>query len=325
MTDPFGNDAPHASGTSCSPPASAPARRFRTARNSRKKRSFAIPILLQLIATVGIAAILYPSGANWFAKLGYEDEFSAYAESIETTPDAELEAKLTAAREYNANLRGAVLQDPYTDGSSDADQMLANDPAYEAYKDMLSLADNSTAPMGQVVLPEADINLPLYPGTEDETISKGVGHLYGSSLPIGGPSTHSVLTSHSGLVNASLFTRLEDAKVGNVFSIAAFGETRYYEVDNIQTILPHETENLGIVEGEDRVTLFTCTPTGVNSHRLLVQGIRVDNPKSVGHGITGEMPSAGFPWWALIFIAGSAATTYLLFVPPQRTATEDLR
>src|SRR5699024_511690 len=144
---------------------------------------------------------------------------------------------------------------------------LAQDQGYQDY--LNTLHDNDSGVVGEVSYPELGISLPIYHGTSDEVLRQGIGHLYGSSLPVGGASTHSVMTSHSGLINASLFTDLPQAQVGDVFTVSVLGETLYYEVRNLDTVLPHETEGLGVVEGEDWTTLVTCTPIGVNSHRLL--------------------------------------------------------
>ena len=132
--------------------------------------------------------------------------------------------------------------------------------------------------MGTIKVPKQSINLPIYHGTSEEALASGAGHLYGTSLPVGGKSTHSVITGHRGLVEAMMFTRLDEVKKGDFFYIEVMGETLGYKVDNISVILPDDTSKLRIAPGEDRVTLMTCTPYGVNTHRLLISGHRVSIP-----------------------------------------------
>lgn len=278
-----------------------------------QKRNLRTPILLQLAAMIGIGALLYPSAADWVATLGHNAEVSGYVREVEQLPGEVRLEKLQVAKDYNAHMPAGVLRDPY---GANGDAELQEDAAYQAYTQVLRVSDNGV--IGEMSYPRLNISLPVYHGTSEEAISKGVGHLYGSSLPVGGPSTHSVLTSHSGLVNASLFTKLPKAEIGDTFQVTVLGETQYYQVDGIETIEPFVTDSLGITQGEDRVTLITCTPIGVNSHRLLVHGIRVDAPPGAGDRvIDGDGRTAGFPWWALAFLGGSAATAYLLFVPPK--------
>lgn len=283
---------------------------------------FLVPILLQIGAMIGLGALLYPSGANWFASLHHDSEVSGYVREVESMPDEGKLEKLNAARQYNDRLPTGVLRDPYLEeGTGSTDE--AQGSAYAAYEEVMSL--NDTGVIGQLTYPRLGIGLPIYHGTSDEVISGGVGHLYGSSLPVGGSSTHSVLTAHAGLVNASLFTPLHNAEVGDTFQISTLGETLYYKVDGIETIYPEETDRLRITDGEDRVTLFTCTPIGHNSHRLLVNAVRTEAPAAGGtHVIEGDGGTAGFPWWLLGFLGGSAAIASILFVIPRlRTTTTD--
>jgi sortase A len=279
---------------------------------SKKKRSMRTPWVLQCVAMIGIGALLYPSAADWFAAWGHSSEISSHVRDVERLPDEERLEALRVAQEYNANLPTGALQDPYTPDGQARD--VAEDAAYQAYMEVLTVSDNGV--IGEVSYPSLDISLPIYHGTSNDVLTKGVGHLYGSSLPIGGPSTHSVLTSHSGLVNAALFTDLPDAQIDDVFTVTVLGETRYYQVRHLENVLPDETDRLQINSGEDWVTLITCTPIGVNSHRLLVQAERIEAPPGEDDQ-TVMSGSAGFPWWAIIFVAGSAAMAYLIFAPPR--------
>lgn len=270
-----------------------------------------IPILLQIGAMIGIAALVYPSAADWFSTLAHNSEVSGYTQAVENLPSAEREAKLQVARDYNAHMPQGVLRDPYSATTEQNEQ----DAAYQSYLDVLRVSDSGV--IGELNYPRLDIGLPVYHGTSDDVISKGVGHLYGSSLPVGGPSTHTVLTSHSGLVHSTLFTELTNARINDTFEVTVLGETHHYKVDHIETVLPDETDSLSIVDGKDYVTLITCTPIGINSHRLLVRGVRTADPAFNGDtsAIAGDGHNAGFPWWALIFVAGSAVTAAVLFTP----------
>lgn len=287
-------------------------------RERPRRRKLGVPIVLQLVAMVGIAALVYPAAADWFATLTHNAERSGYVRQVDSLTPADRRAGLDAAREYNEHLPPGALVDPYSQDGDPAAEA-ADAAAYEAYEEVLRVSDSGV--IGEVVYPRLNIGLPLYHGAGEEAITQGVGHLYGSSLPVGGPSTHSVLTSHSGLVHASLFTKLPQAKVGDVFEVRVLGETKYYEVDGLETVEPFVTDSLDVVEGEDRVTLFTCTPIGVNSHRYLVHGVRVPAPADAGdHAIAGDGITAGFPWWALIFVGGSGMVAYLLFAPRRAAA-----
>ena len=279
----------------------------------RTRRKLAVPIALQLLAMAGIGALVYSSAADWFATINHNAEVSGYTETVANIPSHDLEEALAIARDYNDHMPEGTLRDPYTTPAPDA----SADEAYGLYDELLRV--QGTNVMGEITYQRLGIGLPVYHGTSEDVLTKGAGHLYGSSLPVGGLSTHSVLTSHSGLLNASLFTDLPEARKGDTFTVRVLGETHWYRVDQIETVLPEETEGLRIVDGKDYVTLITCTPIGINSHRLLVRGERIAPPADAGrHTIQGDGKHAGFPWWALVFTAASATTAYLLFAPPRQ-------
>ncbi|KAM9863411.1 class C sortase [Leucobacter sp. BZR 635] len=278
-----------------------------------RRRKLGVPIVLQLLAMVGIGALVYPYAADWVSTLGHNAERSGYVRAVADLPAESRQAGLDEARDYNASLPAGLLLDPYSGSGDTAEQPDEN--SYRAYEEVLRVA--GSAVIGEVSYPRLNIGLPLYPEAGEAAISRGVGHLYGSSLPVGGPSTHAVLTSHSGLIHASLFSQLPSAAVGDRFEIRVLGESLFYEVDRIETVEPFVTESLRVAEGEDRVTLFTCTPIGVNSHRLLVSGVRVDPPSGADRAIGGDGLTAGFPWWTLAFVGGSGLVAAMLFAPRQ--------
>ena len=288
---------------------------------SKKNKQLVISFLLQFVAMLGIAVLLYPQAADWFAARGHDSEVSGYVREVEGLPDSERLDKIQQAVDYNTDIPSGVLRDPYSRQLGDED--FSTNQRYRDYLEQLAVGEKDT--IGEVSYPGLGISLPIYHGTDDATISKGVGHLYGSSLPVGGPSTHSVMTSHSGLVHSSLFTKLPQAQIGDVFTVKVLGQTHYYQVRNLETVLPHETGGLKVVDGEDWITLLTCTPIGINSHRFLVQAERIPNPPDEGtRVIAGDGVMAGFPWWVVIFLAGSAFTAVLIFKPSRKKRTSSM-
>lgn len=277
-------------------------------------RARILPILLQIVAMIGIGAILYSDAADWFATRQHSSEISGYVNSVEQLPTAERAATAQRARDYNSHLPQGILRDPFLN-TLDMDEENA---AYAAYQEILRVSSNGV--IGELVYPRLKIGLPIYHGTSDRVLARGVGHLYGSSLPIGGASTHSVLTSHSGIVHASLFSKLPNGVVGDTFYIKVLGERHDYRVESIDTVLPEDTDSLQIVAGEERVTLVTCTPIGVNSHRLLVSGVRIasqDDAVLGSRSLAAPEGGAGFPWWVFLFVLGSTVVAYTLFSPPR--------
>ncbi|WP_448749538.1 class C sortase [Actinomyces sp.] len=223
--------------------------------------TIAPPILL----LAGILVLLYPVLATQYNNQRQEriaSEFSAVAENA--GPDAVAES-LRRADEYNLKASESPILDPWLD---------AQRPGTAQYQDYLSQL-NLNDVMATIKIPSINVNLPIYHGTENATLDKGIGHLFGTALPVGGESTHTVLTGHTGLGNATMFDQLTSVKVGDVFYIETAGRHLKYQVTDIRVVLPTETESLNKVEGKDLATLITCTPYGINTHRLLVTGERV--------------------------------------------------
>lgn len=282
----------------------------------RRRRSLVASSVLQVFAMIGIGLLLYPQAADWVNGLGHNAEISGYIQQVENTPGQEQQRILDAAYTYNDQIEPGPLTDPYLSETEDA--ALGSD-VYQAYENMLRIS--GTEAIGTVHYPKVNIALPIYHGTTDEVLSKGAGHMYGTSLPVGGPSTRSVLTAHSGLPHTKLFTDLHDAQVGDTFWISVLGEDHHYQVRELETVLPNQTESFQVIEDEDWVTLFTCTPVGVNSHRLLVHAQRIPDPQDVNNTIAGDGVTTGFPWWALWFVAGSGAVAWVLFAPVKQRKT----
>lgn len=216
-----------------------------------------------LAAACGVAALglmLYPLVGEFLSERYHSDVETTYTAAIKDTDDAELTAQREAAQQYNAMLSGAVA---ITEGGASAPPL--------AYAQQLTVG----GVMAYAGIPKINVYLPVQHGTDADTLEKSVGHVVGTSLPVGGSSTHAVLSAHSGMASSKLFSDIDQLAVGDMFYIHVLGEVLAYKVDAIHTVLPTDTSLLQIEDGKDLVTLVTCTPFGVNTHRLLVRGHRV--------------------------------------------------
>lgn len=258
------------------------------------------------VALLGVLVLLYPMTAHWFSQLNQSDLLGQYSIEVDQTALQERESALTSAREYNENLNSGAAFDPFTQGLAGTDS--------EPYQEYLSQLEGvPTGVMGRVVIPEIDVDMPIYHGTSEETLLQGVGHLYGTALPVGGEGTHSVLTAHSGLADHRMFTDLPDLEEGDIFTVETYGEQLHYEVIDMQEVLPHETETLVPEAGRDLMTLVTCTPIGVNSHRMLVTGERTDVIDGPEQEYPMQSTVPGFPWWAAILGAAVLGSVVYLW------------
>ena len=218
-----------------------------------------IPIILVVII-VGLGVLFYPDISHWWNSRVHADLIFSHNEELAQLREEYIQEHWRRAHAYNYNLS----QNPLLGGNR------ANFDL-EYYRSLLNIG----GVMALVEVPAINVRLPVFHTTSHETLLRGVGHLENTSLPVGGANTHSVLTAHSGLAAQRLFTDLEDLGIGQLFFIQVLGETLAYQVDQRRVVLPHEIEDIRIVPGADHVTLITCTPYAINSHRLLVRGIRV--------------------------------------------------
>ncbi len=253
----------------------------------------------------GIGVLFYPAFSNcWNQHVSYKSIIE-YSDAYGVIPEEEKDVMLEKAQEYNQSLlkKGedyiSECVTKLSGASIDAQrkgEVLHPDTKYESL-----LSRDSADMMGYLSIPAIDVNLPIRHYTSENVLADSIGHVYGSSLPVGGKSTHSVLAGHSALSSARLFTDLEKIKIGDEFSITSAGGAIYYQVDQILTVLPEDLSALNIVKGKDYVTLVTCTPYGINSHRLLVRGERVSDKKSAKHrGFYQEEMTT--PWYIVHFI-----------------------
>ena len=219
-----------------------------------------------LVFLLALGITLYPVISNFYNQRHQSQIHTQYEAVVEQTDDSELIRARELAQQYNEAIQpGSRPDDAYS-----RDAILE---ASRNYEDQLNLAGDGI--MGYVEIPLIRVNLPIYHGTASETLDVGIGHLLGSSLPVGGESTHSVLTAHSGMAGQKMFSDIDQLEEGDVFYLQILGQTLAYQVDAIHVVLPHDTTYLGITQGEDQCTLVTCTPFGVNTHRLLVRGSRI--------------------------------------------------
>ena len=228
-----------------------------------KKKGNYITISLILILLAGLSLLLYPSASNYWNSLHQTKAIANYAEEVANMNQDQYDEIWAAAESYNASL--AKRKNVYR----------LSDAQREEYESLLNVSGLGV--MGYIEIPSIDCSLPIYHGTEKSILQIAVGHLEWSSLPVGGTSTHCVLSGHRGLPSAKLFTDLYKLQTGDIFMLRILDEILTYEVDQILIVEPQETGALRIEEGKDYCTLVTCTPYGINTHRLLVRGHRIDN------------------------------------------------
>lgn len=225
-------------------------------------------ILLVLIFFVGLAVMLYPTISDYINQRNQTRVVNSYAQQVDGLSDADYTAYFDASDVFNQE----IAADP--DALYHADR-------FSTYSTTLDVT--GTGIMGYITIPRIGVELPIYHGTSDAVLQVAAGHLEGTSLPVGGASTHAVISAHRGLPSAKLFTNLDQLEMGDTFTITVLDRVLTYEVDKISIVLPTETDELKIAEGKDYVTLMTCTPYGINTHRLLVRGRRVETPDQYKH------------------------------------------
>ena len=231
----------------------------------KKNRS---TIILILIFLVGLSVMLYPTVSDYVNQKNQSRAVASYSEEVENLSDVDYQAYFDAADDYNRRL-------------AETPDAFYRPEEVSGYTDTLDVS--GTGIMGYITISKIGVELPIYHGTSDGVLQVAAGHLEGSSLPVGGAGTHAVISAHRGLPSAKLFTNLDELEVGDTFTITVLDRVLTYEVDQISIVLPTETDLLQPVEGKDYVTLMTCTPYGINTHRLLVRGKRIENAENQKH------------------------------------------
>ena len=246
-----------------------------------------------LCALIAIGITLYPLISNDLSERNKSIVRTEYTEQVEAMEDENRTTILTEAEEYNASLWSGTVSVSFS--------REALNTAAERYYDLLNV--NASGMMGYVEIQKIGVYLPVYHGTDSDALDKGVGHLMGSSLPVGGESTHTVLTGHSGLAGEKMFSDLDQLEIGDVFYVHVLEEVMAYEVDEINVVLPEDTSHLNIERGQDLCTLVTCTPFGVNTHRLLVRGHRIAYTEAIA-APTQEMVEVAVSSWTQEYLKG---------------------
>ena len=241
----------------------------------KKKNNNWTTVFLVLLLLAGVSLLLYPSLSDYWNSMHQTRAIASYAETVSQLDTAQYDEMWKAAQDYNRSLAQRETAFALTDEQK---------AAYESLLDVSGLGV-----MGYIEIPGIDCSLPIYHGTEESVLQVAVGHLEWSSLPVGGEGTHCVLSGHRGLPSAKLFTNLDKLAVGDTFLLRVLDEVLTYEVDQILIVEPEQVDALGIVPGEDYCTLVTCTPYGINTHRLLVRGHRVENtPEAARMHVTAD-------------------------------------
>ena len=268
-------------------------------------------LVICIIFLAGLSLLLYPFVANQWNNYRQKQLISGYEQVVSEKEAAEgidYDAERKKAEDYNEALLPCVLPDSFSLAESSG-----VDPVY---MNTLNIAGDEM--MGSVEIPKIHIKIPIYHTTEEEVLNKGAGHLEGSSLPVGGANTHAVISAHRGLPSASLFTDLDQMKVGDHFLLHVLDETLCYEVDKISVVKPEDTSALAVEDGQDLVTLLTCTPYGVNTERLLVRGHRVpyveEKVKEEKTVLSGSSLHTNYLLWVFVGLSVTALFVFVLYL-----------
>ena len=269
-------------------------------KNGRAKKNKRYSLLLLLALLVGLSLLLYPTISNCWNSFHQSKTIATYVETVAEMDDSDYEGMWREAQAYNTAL------------PRDQGRFQLSEEEKQVYEGLLRVSDDGI--MGYVEIPSINVELPIYHGTDEEILQIAVGHIQGSSLPVGGPSTHCVISGHRGLPSAKLFTDLDQLTKGDIFILHVLDETLTYEVDQIHIVEPDDVSLLSMEEGEDLCTLVTCTPYGVNSHRLLVRGHRVENQQdALTASITSEAVQID-PMLVAPIVAAPILLIFLLWV-----------
>ncbi|MGV9181769.1 class C sortase [Arcanobacterium canis] len=268
----------------------------------RQKKVNKLAVVAALFSILGTTVLLYPSAAQWFSQLRQSRIVSAY-EQIASQAEPQEAIQIRRAHKYNQLLAGEQLVD--IEGHIPTIREKARTPEHHGIAPYVEqLRADYSGLMGRVIVPAADIDLPIYHGTSDATLLKGAGHLQGTALPVGGNGTRTVVTAHRGLANAAMFTYLDRAKKGDEFIFQIFAQTLAYRIVDIQIVAPDDTKSIRAIPGKDLATLITCTPLGINTHRIVMTGERIyptpADAKEIGESAS-QLPR--FPWWIVILSA----------------------
>lgn len=275
-------------------------------RTKRKSHTVVSAVIVTLVILIGLSLLLYPTVSNYVHSLDYKKDIDAYQQNVQKLDDTTVQNMLKDARAWN----GELVQNSRRFGTLNAEQA----------KRYTSLLDPSgTGMMGYVEIEKLNIYLPVYHGTDEAVLQSGIGHLAGSSLPVGGKGTHTFLSGHSGLPSSKLFSNIDQLETGDTFTLHVLGEELTYRVESVTVVLPEEAEKQEVDPEADLCTLMTCTPYGINTHRLLVRGVRTQTPQTglANSRKAADTVSLKLPmtlWAAVIVLALAAVLSILLAV-----------
>lgn len=287
----------------------SPASPLENEQDDKKTWTFSgLALFACLTAFAGLIVGLYPTTASWFSAREQARLVDLYDSKLDNAKPLSASQLLELAHRYNDRLSAGAALDAFANvprGTGDLDE------GGMSYKDQLRI--DGTDVMARIRIPEIDVDLPIYHGTSDEVLNKGAGHLEGTSLPVGGLGTHSVITAHRGLADATMFTNLNKVGIGDRFTIEVAGQVLTYEIRETRVVHPENTRFLKADPNRDLVTLVTCTPLGINTHRILVTAERVTpTPQSDIDAARGAS-KVGFPWWAVALIGGFLLLAFLFW------------
>lgn len=268
--------------------------RSEASRRAPKWRPGFVTILIVIIALAGLGAGLYPMTSQWVSSYNQTRVITDYTTNLGSL-DPSVERQLALAEKYNEALTSGALLEANSNVPQSDGQLAGDAPDYWEL-----LRGSETGVMGRVKIDAIGVDLPIYHGTGEDALLRGAGHLQGSHLPIGGESRHSVVTAHRGLANSAMFTDLDKVKEGDTFTLEVLGEVFTYQVMQTKVVDPDDTDTIRPEVGRDLVTLVTCTPLGINTHRILVTGERITPTPKADLDAAGKVPEVpGFPWWAV--------------------------
>ena len=274
---------------------------------SKKTRS---RIIFMAIFTLGLLIFSYPLISQKYYEIKAEDEVITFTKAAKELAPEDLDKRMALAAAYNRTLDPSRLADPYTDMEK---------AGRAEYARMLEVEEM----LGHIRIPKIKVDIPIRAGSSEDVLQQGAGHLEGTSLPIGGDSTHTVITAHRGLPNAKLFRNLDQLAYGDIFYITNIKETIAYKVDKIQVVEPSDFEPVLVVERKDYATLLTCTPYMINSHRLLVRGIRIPYQEAIDDGVA-NTPRARFDFFRMVLVLIPIIIILLLTLFREKKRTDNL-
>ncbi|MBZ2386060.1 class C sortase [Anaerococcus murdochii] len=274
---------------------------------SRKTRS---RLIFMAIFTLGLLIFSYPLISQKYYEIKAEDEVITFTKAAKELAPEDLDKRMALAAAYNRTLDPSRLADPYTDMEK---------AGRAEYARMLEVEEM----LGHIRIPKIQVDIPIRAGSSEDVLQKGAGHLEGTSLPIGGDSTHTVITAHRGLPNAKLFRNLDQLAYGDIFYITNIKETIAYKVDKIQVVEPSDFEPVLVVERKDYATLLTCTPYMINSHRLLVRGVRIPYQEAIDDGVA-NTPRARFDFFRMVLVLIPIIIILLLTLFREKKRTDNL-